>query len=325
LFYSFNGFPDEDGIIVEQVVNVQKSVIVLVHSLPNELGAVRRALIRESWLQCLNRSSDYALPTEIRRSVSVWFAVPRDPSGLSADVEEEGKLNGDMLIINPPTNSSFAASRFEEIGSSLRWLRVAYFERYDFVLLVDDDGYVNIPNLLDFHDVHKSDKLFYSGGINSFERASDDYQHKYFAPFAELGSIILSADVIELLSREFGVMKQYPRPDITIGHFLMPYLKPFNSNQFIAKLDSVYTEIGSPITISHIDAELMKYLSTPILVNGKYVYPPLPAQVQEMESRSVFIDPHPKDDYPECDNLSSGKCNFSNLKMIDELKKKAKH
>jgi hypothetical protein len=125
---------------------------------------------------------------------------------------------------------------------------------------------------------------------------------------------------LQLLSREFGVMKQFPRVDVTIGHFFVPFLKPFHSEQFISKLGSVYSAIATPVVISHVQPDLMKALSTPVLVNGHFSYPALPAQVEEMQSRSVFIDPHPKDDYPECDSLSSGKCNFSNLKMIDEVK-----
>jgi hypothetical protein len=113
------------------------------------------------------------------------------------------------------------------IARYYRWLRVAYYQRYDWVLLVDDDSFVNIANLLDLHSHHKSEAFFYAGSINgsaqiirtkkieplcgncqsimfkiivkfSFERADQGYQHKYYAPFAELGTILLSTDLVEV-------------------------------------------------------------------------------------------------------------------------------
>jgi hypothetical protein len=67
-----------------------------------------------------------------KHSVSVWFVVPRDPSGVTADVQEEGKLNGDMLIVNPPKDSVYSASRFEEIGSTLRSIVCELPQSFDF-------------------------------------------------------------------------------------------------------------------------------------------------------------------------------------------------
>jgi hypothetical protein len=233
-------------------------------------------------------------------------------------VEIEGKAHGDVLQINAPDTSA-APTRFEEFNALLRWLRVAYFERFDYVLCTEDDSFVSLFNLLPYLESHSSTKFFYGGFVNSFTEAPLSYQHKYFAPFAEQGTIVLSSQVVELLAQELGEAKPLSRFDATISHFLAPFTfgKPVHDQHFIGNIKNVYSAVQDPIVINHVDPEILRVLSTPTIgSDGKVTSPALPAQVEEMQSRSIFIDPHPKDQQPECDAMGGG-CNSPSAKMMN--------
>jgi len=298
--------PDADGLIKEEVVNVNKKAVVFIKSTQTEEGAKRRQLLRDTWMQSLNRTSDMTLPRDQRRSVAVWFYVIRDPS-LPLEkqpVYEEGQKNGDLSFITAPEGMDHFPTPVEEMGALMRWVRVAYFERYDYVLVTDDDAFISVGRLLSFCDSNMDKPFFYSGFVNSFERAPEDYQHKYFAPFAQQGTIVLSRKVVELVAREIGLIRPLARGDTTLGHFLFPYMngKPVHDGRFVANIKNVYSEIADPIVVKGVSPEVMMALA-----RGE----PLPAQTEEMKTRGMFIDPHPKDDFPECDSIEGvSRCNL---------------
>lgn len=314
--------PDSDGIIVEDVVNVHKSAIILIMSTATPQGIHQRQLVRDTYLQPLNRSSPYALKREERRQFSAWFVVPRDldnPASM-VPIEAEGKLHGDILIVNPMTQSRKPDS-FDVFGALVRWARVAYFERYDNLLITNDDSFVSIYNLRDYCAQLPRGEMHYHGYVNSFEPSPNDPIHKFYPPFVEAGTILMSYPVSELISRELSLIRHLPRYDITIGSFLMPYssVKPTFSPKFVAELKHVYSAVAAPVVINHVSEEQMRLLSTPQFVDGKWVTPELPAQNAECQTRSVWVDPHPKDPEPLCTSLSANsKCSQSELARLKD-------
>jgi hypothetical protein len=316
--------PDDDGFLKADVVNVNKRVIVFVRSSQTEEGARRRALIRDTWLQPLNRTSPQSFTKDHRRAISVWFVVPRDPSRPvdNQTVTAEGQLNGDITIIASKNSDSVAPhspSLLEEVGAILRWIHVAYYQRFDFVLFTEDDAFVSLGrletlcgSLLGSHS-NGGEVLIYAGFVNSFELAPESYHHKYFAPFVQSGTILMSRAVTELIARELGQVTTFPRFDATIGHFLVPFSdgKPTHIDKFVPNIKNTYEDVVDPVLVLGADEETMKTLNSGM---------PLPGFHKEMETRGIFIHPFPKDDQPECHGIAGEGCDFPNLRMVDAEK-----
>jgi hypothetical protein len=304
--------PDQDGFVTEEIVNQHKNVIIFIHSTQDWRGADRRSLIRSTWMQSLNRSSEQALQRDDRRSVAAWLYV--SSSGSSSDeaaVVEEGKKNGDITFVNPKqSQNGHVTTRLEQFAALLRWVRVAYNERFDFVLFVEDDSFVSIPRLLSLCQQNKNSPFFYGGFVNSFEAAPLSYEHKYYAPFVQQGTILISKNVVEVLAREIGLVTALPKWEATIANFLVSFSngKPIHIDQFIGTLKNVYSVVPAPIVVNDMTPELMRLLNSGA---------PLPAQAEEMSTRGIFIDPHPKDYYKECDSLKGESCSFPDPKFLE--------
>lgn len=308
---------DSTGFLKVDVVNVNKRVMVFVRSTQTEEGAQRRALIRDTWLQVLNRTSTVSLTKEHRKAISVWFIIPRDNSR-SVDnqtVTPEGQLHGDISII--ASEGDKPINDIDTMAAVLRWVNVAYFEKFDFLLFTNDDAYVNIERLETLCDnllgSHKDggEAFVYAGFVNSFGAAPESYHHKYFAPFAQSGTILVSRSVTSLLAREIGQAVILPNVDATIGHFLVPFKdgKPVHIEKFVPDIKNTYEDVVDPIVVLGVDEETMRTL---------HAGNPLPGFHKEMETRGIFIDPHPKDDYPECNGIGGEGCNMSSaLRLLD--------
>lgn len=194
-----------------------------------------------------------------------------------------------------------------------RWVRVAYHERFEFVLIVEDDTFVSLWGLNEFLGTCKDSPIFYAGGVNGFEPAPEEYKHKFYTPFAQRGTIVISSHVIEMLARDGSLLSHKFPFDVTLGHYLMTHsTPPTHSKQIIRSLKNVYQAVEAPLIIAGVSPAMMIALSTPIMVNGKWVSPTLPAQVEEIRTRGMFMDPHPKAPEPLCD-LVGGKCNKASL------------
>jgi hypothetical protein len=307
----------EDGTIVEEVVNVHKRAVIVVFSSATERGRYQRQVVRDTWMQPLNRSSEFALSSEQRRSFAVWFVVPYNPTGLS--VEEEGKLHGDILLIKASDNTT-QPSEFEVLGSVLRWARVAYFGHYDFVAVTQDTAFVSLMNLEHFCIENEQRKFLYTGSVNSYEKAPDYMENRYYTPFVQFGTMVVSQEVVELLARELASIRQLPRVDATIGAFLMTYEggKAVHDKRFVASPKNTYEAVESPIIVNEMSLYDMMTLSKPALVNGHYETPAVPAKVEELTTRQIMINPHPTDAEPACDEMASSKCSLERLRAIDE-------
>lgn len=313
--------PDSDGFLKADVVNVNKRVIVFIHSAQTEEGADRRALIRDTWLQPLNRTSPFSVTKDHRKAISVWFVIPRDKSRPvdNQTVTAEGQLNGDIAVITNDDKNDSKLSQLEAIAATLRWAHVAYYERFDFVLFTNDDAFVNLIRLEDlctsFLGANQTggEAFVYAGFVNSFAIAPDSYHHKYFAPFAQSGTILMSRAASDLLAREIGQINPLTRYDATIGHFLAPFKdgKPVHVDKFVPDIKNTYEDVVDPILVLGVEASVMQSL---------FVGEPLAGFHKEMETRGIFIDPHPKDDYPECHGIGGEGCDFPNLRMIDAEK-----
>jgi len=314
--------PSEDGVIVEQVVNVKKTALVIVTSFPTEEGAKSRQIIRDTWLQALNRTSPFAMDKEDRKRFNVWFAVNTPSGDILEQVQNEGKLNGDMLLVSPAQMST----GFHRLVSLARWIRVAYYERFDYILFTNDDSFVSLYNLKDLCDHDITPDFFYGGFVNSFEKAPAEYGHTYYAPYVDEHTILISADVAEVISRELPFIRPLATADTTLGNFLSTYAhgKPHHIPTFVPNFKNTYSNIEKVVVAGHVTEELMRFLSNPVSEEGKWVTPALPAQIKEFSSRTVYVDPHPTGNEPACDGFSAARCGLDALRAQQQLQAKHK-
>jgi len=302
--------PDSDGIVTAEVINVQKQVVILVQSTNSVDGALRRQTIRDTWLQVLNRTSTLALPTEKRRSVVVWFVVPRGGDAIDSIVEAEGKKHGDIVFTRQSVEGADDTDLFVSV---CRWLRVAYFERYNFAAFLRDDSFVNIQNLLSYIDGSvQPGTLFYGGHVSSFTK--DPSGDGYYAPYVSKGTVIMSAGFVDIVSRDAMFIKHMTENyDVGVGAFLQPFSlgTPTSIPGCVANLNSVYEAVPTPVVVNGASPELMKTLTNP---PGE-----LPAQVERRETYSFHINPHPSTDHePLCTGLDdTGACKIA-AKMLSD-------
>lgn len=304
--------PDSDGIVSTEVINVNKEVVVLVQSTNTNEGAVRRQTIRDSWLQVLNRTSAVALPMEQRRSVVVWFVVPRGDPVADSVVEAEGKKHGDVIMTK---QSKLGADDTDLFVSVCRWLRVAYFERYNFAAFLRDDSFVNIGNLLSYLSTSVTPgSLFYGGHVSSFTKDPSGDGTTYFAPYVTKGTMIISSGFVDKIARDAMFLKHMTSEyDVGVGAFLQPFTlgAPESVPGCVADLMKVYEPITTPVVVNGATPELMKALSNP---PGE-----LPAQVTNMDTYSFHINPHPStENEPLCTGLDdTGACKIA-AKMLSD-------
>lgn len=298
--------PDADGVMTAEIVNVQKKAVILVQSTNDPTGAFRRQVIRDSWLQVLNRTSALSLPMKERRGFVVWFVVPRVDEASDALVTEEGKKNGDIIFTKQAQEGADDMDKFVSVA---RWLRVAYFERFDYACFLQDNGFVNLENLGNYLD-NNGAEYFYGGHVSSFRKNTDDPSNAnmYYAPFVSKGTLIVSAAFIEVLSRDAMYVKHIGSEyDVGLGAFLQPFKDgmPVRVPCCVADLNTVYEHIATPIVVNGVTPELMAALSTP---PGE-----LPAQVSALETVNFHINPHPPtDSEPLCTGMDdSGACRIA--------------
>eukprot|EP00301_Raphidiophrys_heterophryoidea_P019062 c4046_g1_i1.p1 GENE.c4046_g1_i1~~c4046_g1_i1.p1 ORF type:complete len:381 (-),score=79.05 c4046_g1_i1:55-1161(-) len=309
--------PSEDGVVVEQVVNVKKTVVIFITSSATEEGAQRRQLIRNTWAQPLNRSSEFAFPMADRTRFTFWFVIDQSSnSTINESVHTEGQKQGDIVLV---TRDS--ASDFHRFVSIVRWLRIAYYERYDFALFTRDDCFVSLYNLKNLCDNTISKQFFYGGFVNSFEKAPQDYGHSYYAPYVDGRTILISADIIELIALELPHIQPLTAGDATLGHFLRTYEqgKPQHFPSFVPNFKKTYSAIDSIVVAGRVDEATMRFLSNPVVVAGKWTTPTLPPQTTEFNSRTVYVDPHPKGNEPACDGFENARCSLNALKAQQDV------
>jgi len=314
--------PDSDGVSVEEIVNVKKKAIIVIVSGSTPDAAARRALVRETWMQALNRSSNLTLNSDDRRSVATWFMISSDPSNPAAmaAIEAEGKLTGDILLVDS-VSANVKPDDLDVVGAVLRWLRVAYYQRYDLALITPDDTFVSLSNLLDFCTANENSTYFYGGYLNRYEIAAKSYGHKYYPPFVQMGTFLIGSDTAELISHRLPLLKHLPRWDATIGLYLSTYdvVTPISDPRFVPSLEKVYDPIFNVILVNHVTADQMRFLSRPHCVAGKCSTPMIPAITREFRSTYVYVDPYPTDHAPECDGVDGVKCALDALKAMETM------
>lgn len=302
--------PDADGIVTAEVINVQKQVVILVQSTNTVEGGLRRQAIRDTWLQVLNRTSTLALPMEQRRSVVVWFVVPRGGALADDVVEAEGKKHGDIIFTR---QSVVGADDTDLFVSVCRWLRVAYFERYNFAAFLRDDSFVNIANLLSYLSSSvQPGTLFYGGHVSSFTK--DPSGDGYYAPYVSKGTVVISSGFVDIVARDAAFMKHITSDyDVGVGAFLQPFKTgaPTSIPGCVANLKTVYEPVLNPVVVNGASPELMLALANP---PGE-----LPAQVEHVDTYSFHINPHPStDNEPLCTGLDdTGACKIA-AKMLSD-------
>jgi len=303
-------------------VNVKKRAIIVIQSGSKPDSAARRALIRETWMQALNRSSNLTLNADDRRSVATWFMIPSDPSnpGAMAAIEAEGKLTGDILLVDS-VSTTVKPDGLDVMGAVLRWLRVAYYQRYDLALVTPDDTFVSLANLLDFCKANENNTYFYGGYLNRYEIAPKSFGHKYYPPFVQDGTFLIGADAAELISHRLPLLKHLPRWDASIGLFLSTFqvVTPVSSPSFVPSLDKVYDPIENVILVNHVTADEMRALSRPHCFHGKCTTPVIPAVTREFKSTYVYVDPYPSEHVPECDGMDAAACALNALKTMETM------
>lgn len=301
--------PDADGVMTAEIINVQKEGVVLVQSSNTPDGALRRQIIRDTWLQALNRTSPLALPIAVRRAYVVWFVVPRADEAADALVTVEGKKHGDVIFTKQAVEG---ADDMDKFVSLCRWLRVAYFGRYAYAAFLQDDGFVNLANLHDYLATD-GDEYFYGGFVKSFT-PDPEPDHDYYAPYVAKGTLVISAAYVEIIARDAMFIKHTgDNYDIGLGGFLQPFTKgaPVRIPGCVADLSKVYVDILTPIVVNGLDAEMMLALSTP---PGT-----LPAQAVEVQTMNFHINPHPTLDHePLCTGMDdAGACNIAAKLLTD--------
>jgi len=302
--------PDADGVVTAEIINVHKEGVILVQSSNTPQGAVKRQVIRDTWLQVLNRTSEVALPMNLRRSYVVWFVVPRVDEASDAAVTAEGKKHGDVIFTKQAIPG---ADDMDKFVSLCRWLRVAYFGRYDYAAFLQDDGLVNIQNLHDYLMLN-GDEHFYGGFVNSFTKDPEDNGHDYYAPYVAKGTLVISAAYVEIISRDAMFIKHTgPTFDVGIGGFLQPFKNgaPVRIPGCVADITKVYSEVSTPIVINGLTPELMAALSKPPGI--------LPAQATEVQTMNFHINPHPTTDHePLCSGMDdTGACRIAAKLLTD--------
>jgi len=208
-------------------------------------------------------------------------------------------------------------SRLEETAAVIRWIHVAYYNRFDFALFTEDVAFVSVDRLLSLCNnllgsaADGGSTFVYAGFVNSFTLAPDTYGHKYYAPFAEAGTILMSRAVTELIAREIGLVQPLPRFDATIANFLAAFINgaPQHIDGFVPNIANTYDDIASPIIVLGADPDVMKALS-----EGR----PLIGANKEMETRGIYVNPYPKDEDPAC-NDGKGGCDVSKLRLQSAL------
>jgi len=275
-------------------------------------------------MQALNRSSPYTVPPAMRKAYSVWFAVPQLNGALANDTAAlglEGKVYGDILEVNV-SNSSSRSSKWDVYGALIRWVRIAYYQHFDYLVLTKDSSFVSIANLDEYLSTKPKGQLFYSGFVNSFENAPNGYGHDQYAPFVVDGTIVLSRESVELLAREFDLIKELPRADATLGSFFMTFdeAKPLHNNSFVAVVQNVYFPLQYPIIVNNCPKPMMIALSLPPLdKNGKPLPPiPVPAQTN-IATTQISIDPIPSGPEPACGDYMGSDCSMDALRAINEM------
>jgi len=310
--------PDSEGISVEEVVNTRKRAVIVIMSNATIESMHARNAIRQTWLQALNRSSEYTLGPDDRKSFATWFMIARDNSNpaVMTMIEAEGRMHGDILVVDSVGGA--VPDLIDNVGAVLRWLRVAYYNRFDLAMITVDDTFVSMYNLLEFCKENEGKPYFYGGYVNRYEVAPVSFHHKYYTPFVESGTIIIGSETAELMSKYLTLLKHLPRYDATLGYFLSTYdvITPTHDSRFIPALDKVYEAVPNVIAINHVTPEQMLAFSKAKCSEGKCETPGLPAQVKEFKSTYVYVDPYPKGPIPECDG--SAKCALDALKAMED-------
>lgn len=99
-----------------------------------------------------------------------------------------------------------------------------------FVFLVDDDYFVNLPNVVEylrFHEKNKTNKVFAGSAIinagpyrnrkSKWFISKEDYPYDKYPPFFRGGSIMLNMAVVKLLKNEIPYIKPIYLDDVFLG------------------------------------------------------------------------------------------------------------
>ncbi|XP_063435512.1 beta-1,3-galactosyltransferase brn-like [Mytilus trossulus] len=136
-----------------------------------------------------------------------------------------------------------------------------------FVLFVDDDYFVNMPNLINLiEDIEKSEqqsvfigrmqkfRYVHRNKYNKWYVSTDEYPNKKWPPFISGGSMLLSMDVVIKFALAFPYVKSISLDDVYLGmvakilKITMTHNERFETRFIIKKLKKLITshDYGSP-------------------------------------------------------------------------------
>lgn len=191
-------------------------LVIIIFSSPNNI--VRRDAIRDTWLK---------LPDE--RKYLYYFVI--GTYQLNAQemqlIDEESNQHHDLLTFNQVKDTYSGLSN--KLLTSLKWC--AKHVKFDFLLKVDDDSFVQANHIFDeLVAMKKNTDRFYWGyfdGRAHVKRKGQWAEKQWFLcdrylPYALGGGYVISSDLVSFIAKNSDLFQLYKSEDVSLGTWLSP-------------------------------------------------------------------------------------------------------
>lgn len=132
----------------------------------------------------------------------------------------------DMLLLSGGTDDYRSLTRNVKVAMRLIYDSMTF----SFLLKVDDDSFVMIPELIDYlNGLQRSEKLYlgFFRGSATVKRQGKWAEHDWFLcshylPHARGGGYLLSHDLVEFIASNQRWLTEYANEDVSVGTWLAP-------------------------------------------------------------------------------------------------------
>lgn len=180
----------------------------------------RRKVIRDTWLN---------IPKILRPEVRHFFVI--GDSGLSdserAAILDESATHKDILRI--PVEESFNLLTNKVLAT---YVRLNENFKFDYLMKVDDDSFVRVPDLLDELKNSNYKKSLYWGFFDGRAPVLKSEKNKWkeknyvlcdkYIPYALGGGYVLSHDLVHFISENSDHLQMFSNEDVAVGTWLAP-------------------------------------------------------------------------------------------------------
>lgn len=193
-------------------------VVILVISASGHLA--QRKAIRETWASRIDGYNDI--------DVRTFFAIAIDNFSRK-QIQQlllENSAHDDLLLLAGASDDYRSLTR--KLKVALDWLQQSM--TFTFLLKVDDDSFVMIPELIEYLiSLQRSEKVYlgFFRGSASVKRQGKWAEHDWFLcshylPHARGGGYLLSRDLVNYIVRNKDWLKEYANEDVSVGAWLAP-------------------------------------------------------------------------------------------------------